>query len=145
MQLLAVSRHHEERVVNGQSKTHRCSEVEGEDRDVGERVDHLEDGEGAENSKRADEEGEAGGDQPAEHEHEKDQSDRDSDQLGPLEVSLDGRADLTEHLGLPGHLHLQRCRGIGAGEYLGELLDAFAYSVLVTGDTGEDQGLGSVV
>ena len=72
---------HEQAVVDGEAEPHTGREVEREDRHLGERREHEEHEEGADDRQDAHHQGETGGDDAPEHEHREQQDDREREEL----------------------------------------------------------------
>jgi hypothetical protein len=142
-QLLAVARHDEQAVVDGQAQPHGGGEVEGVDRDQGELREHPQHEEGAEDGEHADAHGEPGGHHAAEHQHQQHQGDGDGDALGPGQVGLDGGPHLAVDLGDAAHPHRHHV-GV-AGQRGRQLLDVGGHRVLVAADAGQHQSLTAVL
>ena len=96
-ELLAVARHHEQAVVDGQAEAHRRDQVQREDRQLGHvAVDEPHGQEGRDDGQRAHERRHERGDDAAEDPQRQQEEDREGDQLGAREVLGDLRADLRE-------------------------------------------------
>ena len=96
-QLLTEAGDHEQRVVDGEPEPHRRREVQREDRHVGRGPDQRQHERRCPTiAKPADHQGQQGGGDRAEDQHEQDRGDREGDHLGGDQVLLDDLVDLGE-------------------------------------------------
>jgi hypothetical protein len=140
-QLLAVAGHDEQAVVDGQAQAEGRREVEGVDRHVGQIGHHAQHEERADDRQHADGQGQGGGDDAAEDEHEQDERDGQGDELGLGQVLLERLADLPERLGVAPDADGDRTGVVAVdAEPRGQLADALVEDVLVRGvEQADDQ------
>ena len=111
-QLLPVAGDDEQAVVDGEAEPERGGQVDGVDRDVGQRAHDVQRQERAEHGEHADEQRQRRGEETAEHEHEQQQRDRDGDALRSAEVALDRLGDVGEHRLGPADADVQAGDGV---------------------------------
>ena len=95
-ELLAISRQHEQAVVDAQAETHPRDEVDREDREAEELVDHPQQQERRNNREAADEQRQHRRDEPAKDPEGEQQQDREGECLGAFQPGDDLLVDFVE-------------------------------------------------
>jgi hypothetical protein len=129
----------EEAVVDRQPEPQGRGQVDREDRDVGDRAQHEQGQQCAEDRYGSHDEGQRGADHAAEHEDQQQQGERDGDHLRPPERRLDRRADLLVHRRRSSHGDLDDA--LLAPELVANLSQGLVGLLVLGRDAAKDQRL----